>query len=131
MMFVDASALVAILLGEADGDALLARIVYADGKLCTSAIAVFEAALAITRVLGTDMETAAAAVEAFLLRRDIAIVPIEAATATAALEAFNRYGKGRHPARLNMGNCFAYAVAKQRGVVLLYKGDDFALTDLA
>jgi len=47
-----------------------------------------------------------------------------------ALQAFSRFGKGRHPARLNMGDCFAYACAKFHGVPLLFKGDDFALTDI-
>jgi ribonuclease VapC len=49
----------------------------------------------------------------------------------AALQAFARYGRGRHPAQLNMGDCFAYACARARNVQLLYKGDDFARTDLA
>lgn len=53
-------------------------------------------------------------------------------TATLVLDAFDRYGKGRgHPARLNMGDCFAYAMARQRGVPLLFKGDDFGQTDIA
>lgn len=50
--------------------------------------------------------------------------------AAPAFDAFLRYGKGRHPARLNLGDCFAYALAKQLGVPLLYKGDDFAKTDI-
>ena len=51
---------------------------------------------------------------------------------TLALGAFDRFGKGSgHPARLNLGDCFAYAMAKQHGVPLLYKGDDFSQTDLA
>ena len=50
--------------------------------------------------------------------------------ARLALEAHARFGRGRHPARLNMGDCFAYACARSRGVPLLYKGEDFALTDI-
>lgn len=61
----------------------------------------------------------------------IRLVPITTDDAGRALDAFARYGKGTgHPARLNMGDCFAYAVARNHGVPLLYKGEDFALTDL-
>jgi ribonuclease VapC len=58
------------------------------------------------------------------------IVLIREREALLALEAFDRFGKGRHPAGLNMGDCFAYACAHALGVPLLFKGDDFARTDL-
>ena len=62
----------------------------------------------------------------------IATLPIDRTRRHAALAAYARYGKGSgHPARLNLGDCFAYAMAKQHGVPLLYKGDDFSQTDLA
>ena len=71
-------------------------------------------------------------VRGFLERARISVVAIEDAAATGALDAHARFGKtSMHPARLNMGDCFAYAMAKQHGVPLLYKGDDFAQTDLA
>ncbi len=60
----------------------------------------------------------------------IEILPITAEIGDLALDAFDRYGKGRHPARLNMGDCFAYACARHYRQPLLYKGDDFALTDI-
>lgn len=59
------------------------------------------------------------------------LVSIGAAEAMIATAAYDRYGKGRHPARLNMSDCFAYACAKTHDARLLYKGDDFSRTDLA
>ena len=64
-------------------------------------------------------------------RFDIDVLPASAETASAAIDAFARYGKGRHPAKLNFGDCFSYAGARSLGLVLLYVGGDFALTDLA
>jgi ribonuclease VapC len=61
---------------------------------------------------------------------DIRIVPFDEAMALTAIDAFDRYGKGRHPAGLNFGDCCSYALAKTRRIPLLYKGDDFALTDI-
>jgi ribonuclease VapC len=72
------------------------------------------------------------AVERALRVANIEIAPITHEIGDLALEAFEKYGKGRgHKAQLNMGDCFAYACAKSLGVALLYKGDDFARTDLA
>ncbi len=74
--------------------------------------------------------------EAYVLLNDLLlelraeIMPITDETASAAIDAFSRYGKGRHPAKLNFGDCFSYAGAKFAGVPLLYVGGDFALTDL-
>jgi ribonuclease VapC len=65
-----------------------------------------------------------------LHRSQATIVPCDASLAGAAYEAWLRYGRGRHPAGLNFGDCFAYALAKQRGEPLLFKGDDFAKTDI-
>ena len=62
---------------------------------------------------------------------DITVVEIPASLGKEAVRAFERYGKGRHRAKLIMGDCFAYAMARHLDVPLLYKGDDFALTDLA
>jgi ribonuclease VapC len=67
----------------------------------------------------------------FLALAGIAVAPIEASAAHAALDAFARYGKGtQHPAQLNLGDCFAYAQAKSSGAALLFKGDDFSKTDV-
>jgi ribonuclease VapC len=69
---------------------------------------------------------------AFLRDAVIEVASIGEGTSILSLDVFAKYGKGRgHPARLNFGDCFAYAMAKQHGVPLLYKGDDFSQTDLA
>jgi ribonuclease VapC len=130
-MFVDASALVAILLKEPDG-ARFSREMENAERLFTSPIAIFEAVAAIMRECTFSRREAQRAVERALRIANIEIVPIDRETGDLALEAFERYGKGRgHKAQLNMGDCFSYACAKSLGVELLYKGNDFAATDLA
>lgn len=128
-VFVDASAIVAILTGESEAVAF-ARRLEATRSAVTSPIAVYEAALAVARKTDGDLGAAQADVEDFLSRSGIASMRIEAADGPEALAAHQRFGKGRHPAGLNMGDCFAYACAKRLGIPLLYKGDDFAKTDI-
>lgn len=129
-MFIDASAIVAILTQEEDGDELALRWTKAAFPT-TSALAVYEASLAVARKTGADATDACIAVEELIQRSRTRVVPIDGSIGRAAVGAHMRYGKGRHPARLNMGDCFSYAMAKDLGVPLLYKGDDFARTDLA
>lgn len=128
-MFVDASALCAILLGEGDGD-IYARKIRDAVSVSTSAIAVYEATVAVMRATGADTNSARRDVEALLRLGNVTIVEIGEPESARALDAFDRYGKGRHPARLNMGDCFAYACARSHGVPLLFKGDDFGQTDV-
>jgi ribonuclease VapC len=132
-MFIDASALAAILLGESDGPEFSRAIDDADATTCvTSPIAVFEAALAVNRSQSGGIERAASVVLNLLRRAGVAILPVDEVAGGLAISAQARFGKGTgHPARLNLGDCFAYAMAKQHGVSLLYKGADFAQTDLA
>lgn len=66
----------------------------------------------------------------FLTTADIELVPFDAAQAQLAREGFRRFGKGRHPAGLNLGDCFSYALARVLAEPLLFKGDDFPLTDI-
>ncbi len=130
-MFIDASALAAILLEEDDA-AALSRILEGATVRMTSAVAVYETVIAVNRVQAGGIARALSTVRTFLERARIAVVAIEDEAATGALDAQSRFGKGTgHPARLNLGDCFAYAMAKQHRVPLLYKGDDFAQTDLA
>ena len=128
-MFVDASAFCAILLGEAEAVGLAECIARTDRPI-TSAIAVWETARALVREQGVEVSQALEDVEALLDRGRIAVVAIGAAEHRLALKAFDRFGKGRHPAALNMGDCFAYACARAQGVPLLYKGEDFSRTDI-
>ena len=128
-MFVDASALTAMLTEEGDARELLARAQKYPARF-TSPLAVWETVIAVARVLGVDVQTAASAVEEFLILTGIEVRPVPAEVRGLALEAFDRFGKGRHPAALNFGECFAYACARFAGAPLLYKGDDFPQTDI-
>jgi ribonuclease VapC len=129
-MFVDASAIVAILTREPEADSL-ADLLEAAPSPITSPIAVFEAALGICRKRHASVEEAEEDVREFLELARIQLIPITAKEADTALAAFSRYGKGRgHPAQLNLGDCFAYAVAKNYRTSLLFKGEDFNKTDI-
>jgi ribonuclease VapC len=129
-MFVDASAMCAVLLAEADADAFAGKLAAAAHRR-TSPVAVFETVLAVSKWIGGDMTLARSKVTEFLRIADIELSAIGMAELALALDAHERYGKGRHPARLNMGDCFAYACAKTQGAPLLFKGDDFSKTDVA
>ncbi len=131
-MFLDASANVAILAGESDAAFLSTKLPEAAVRI-TSPIAVFEAVLALAREGGGDIAKARSVVTRFLQAAMIEVVDVGPAECEAALDAYDRYGKGRHPARLNMGDCFAYAYACARthGAPLLFKSDDFTKTDVA
>jgi ribonuclease VapC len=129
-MFVDASALVAITADESDGLILAQRIRTAD-RIETSAIAVYEATLGLARAQQIPIVDAQMALEQFLVTARAEVIPITAEIGRIAIDAFARFGRGHHPARLNMGDCFAYACARSLGVPLLCKGADFPQTDIA
>ena len=129
-MFIDASALTAMLIDEDDARELLARLQTTPTRV-TSPLAVWETALAVARVLDLSIAEASAAVTRYLVLIGIVVVPVAPETASIALSAFERYGKGRHPARLNFGDCFAYACARHLGQPLMFKGGDFSQTDIA
>ena len=128
-MFVDASALTAMLTDESDARSLLMRL-QNHHKRTTSPLAVWETAIAVARILKLPIAKAEAAVEDYLKLMEIAVVGVAPETRALALDAYDRYGKSRHPAALNFGDCFAYACARHDRVPLLYKGDDFAQTDI-
>lgn len=129
-MFIDASAAVAILGREPDWRQLISRI-DESAIVVVSPIVIYETVLAVARIRSTPIETARTAIDDFVDKIAAEVMPIDAAIATLALDAFSRFGKGRHPAALNMGDCFAYACARSRNLPLLAKGDDFARTDIA
>jgi len=128
-MFVDASALTSILADEGDAPELLARLQKARIRI-TSPLAVWETVLAISRILDLEVRHAHQAVEEFLALAEIQVIAVPPEARNQAIDAYDRYGKSRHPASLNFGDCFAYACARIAGVPLLYKGDDFAQTDI-
>src|SRR3954463_2759659 len=105
-MFVDASAIVAILVCEDDADALAMRLSQAPVRY-TSPIALYEAALGIARVLNIAVDAARTELDNFIADTNTKLEPIADQIGRAALDAFERYGRGRHPAQLNMGDCFA------------------------
>jgi len=130
-MFVDASAIVAILTREPDADALADVLDGATAPI-TSPIAVFEATLGLCRKRRASVVAAEADLRTFLEIAGISCVSITPDDATTALAAFARFGKGRgHPAQLNLGDCFAYAVARNHGMPVLFTGEDFSQTDIA
>ena len=128
-MFVDSSAMVAMLTEESDGDAL-AECLAASSERHTSGVAVFETVAAVARKRSFSIDEARLIVGRFLEVSGIALVPIGKAESEAALTAFERFGKGRHPAALNLGDCFAYGCARMLATTLLFKGDDFQRTDI-
>lgn len=128
--FIDASVLAAIVGGE-DDELAWTAVVRDTAEPKTSAIALWEAVRAVSRLKSVDSDIAVTDVRAFIGRANIELVAIGIEESVAALDAHDRYGKGNHPAKLNMGDCFAYACAKTNNAKLLYKGDDFSKTDLA
>jgi len=129
-MFVDTSAVVAILLGEEDARDLSQRLENARQRL-TSPLVILEATMRLSTKLDIDLLEVETMIDAFLAEGEIEIVPIGHEDGRAAVRAFAQYGKGRgHPARLNLADCLSYACAKNRNLPLLYKGGDFAQTDL-
>jgi ribonuclease VapC len=127
-MFIDASALTALLTDEDEARELLARLQQTGTRL-TSPLAAGEAAIAVRRVLDLSVSEAAEAVESYLGLMAIEMVAVPPQTARLALDAFDRFGEGRHPARLNFGDCFAYACARHLGQPLMFKGADFPQTE--
>ncbi len=141
-MFVDASALVAILKGEPEAEALSDRLEAEGGEVLVSAVVRYEATVSVavslarsrgeTRATPQDFIAAARLVTALLAEISAREVPIGGRVAEGAIRAAGRYGKVvGHRADLNMGDCFSYACAEAHGVGLLYTGRDFAETDLA
>jgi ribonuclease VapC len=128
-MFVDASALCAILALEDDAEELVRRIRVAERRI-TSPLAIWETVVNLLRLNGFDLVTSEREVAELLEVAAIEIVAVEPSTTSLAIDAFRRYGKGRHPAALNFGDCFSYACAKHYKVPLLYKGNDFSQTDV-
>lgn len=129
-LLIDASALVAVIRNEPEANDLLMTMEHSDTRL-TNGVALWEAARALARDHLDGLEGGLFEVERYCAKFAIAIVPIAAAEAKEAVRAQLRYGNGAHSARLNMGDCFAYAGARTNGAALLYKSDDFAQTDLA
>ena len=125
-MIIDTSALVAILDQEPEA-ARIARALAADPERMLSAANLVEAGIVMQARRGDD---GARDLDLLLARLKVEIVPFTARQADIARKAFRRYGRGRHDAKLNFGDCLAYALAKDTSAPLLFKGGDFAQTDV-
>jgi ribonuclease VapC len=125
VIVVDTSAIISIDLREPSAASLIARLLSRTPRFLP-ATAVLEA----TMVLSRAQQDPKAAVEEYIATMALSVVPIDEPIVAAAQEAFRRFGKGRHPARLNLCDCFSYATAKVMNAPLLFVGNDFSQTDI-
>ena len=125
-MIVDSSAIIAILNAEADAEVFADAIANTPHCLM-SAANYLEAAVVIDRQRGAE---AGRQFDALIARAAIKIEPVTREQADIARQAYLDFGKGKHPASLNLGDCFAYALARSLHLPLLFKGSDFSLTDI-
>ncbi|MEX2572510.1 MAG: type II toxin-antitoxin system VapC family toxin [Gemmatimonadota bacterium] len=125
-MVINTSAVLAILFGEAPADDLLDAL-EANPVVRLSAASLVEAGLVAQRRTGDEGE---AGLDRLLHRLAVEIVPVTREHAEIARAAYRRFGKGRHPAGLNFGDCFSYALASALGEALLFVGGDFTRTDV-
>ena len=128
-VFVDTSAIVAFILDERDASALAGELERADRRLTSPAVRL-ETCMVLTRRLDVSPRAAQDLFDDFVTQSEVAELAIDERVGRLAVECFERYGKGRHPAGLNFGDCLSYACAKAHGAALLFKGEDFARTDV-
>jgi ribonuclease VapC len=126
-MIVDASALLAIILGEDEKAEFEEVLAVMDGDLSISPVNYVEAFVRLSRL---DRQDCIIALDHLIEAAGIRIEPVTEAHAHLARQAHVTYGKGNHPARLNLGDCFTYALSKAERLPLLFKGDDFRQTDI-
>lgn len=125
-MVIDRSAMIAMLLNEASAERLVAAV-EADPTRLVSAATVVEASFVL---LGRFGEPGDSQLDRLLRAIGVEVVPVGEDQVVLARDAALRFGRGRHPAALNFGDCFSYALAAGRGEPLLFVGDDFAKTDV-
>ncbi len=125
-MIVDTSALVAIAAGEPEAHRMMVAMNSATNRWIGS-ITVVELHMVMTRIWGP---ASGGAVERLLAELHVKSIPFGSKHASVARAAFDRFGKGRHAASLNLGDCCAYAIAMVAGLPLLFKGEDFSRTDV-
>ena len=125
-MVVDTSAVIALLQNEPSA-ARIAQAIEAGSPRLMSAATLLEASIVIESRKG---DVGARELDLLLYRAAIDVVPVDQDQAEIARHAWRHFGKGRHPASLNYGDCFSYALAKSRRLPLLYQGNDFSQTDI-
>jgi ribonuclease VapC len=126
-MVIDTSALAAIFFAEPERQMFLNAITAAETRLLSAASAL-ETGIVLE---GRQGEAAGREFDLFVVRANLEIVSVDAEQVELARSAWRKYGKGRHLAALNYGDCFSYALAKSSGEPLLAKGTNFTLTDIA
>ncbi|KQY45745.1 type II toxin-antitoxin system VapC family toxin [Rhizobium sp. Root483D2] len=125
-MVIDTSAIVAIALSEPDAETLERKIIDAPLRLMSAA-----SLLELTMVIETRLgEAGVAEIDLWLHKAGVEFTPVDVEQAYVARQAWRKFGKGRHPASLNYGDCFSYALAATRNEPLLFKGEDFSRTDI-
>ncbi len=129
-MFVDTSAIVAILCGEPDAAELAQRLAVAERRF-TSPVVRLEACMVLSSRLDITPGQANALFDDFVEEASLSVVAIDDQIGALAVACFETFGKGRHSARLNLGDCLSYACARAYRSPLLFKGEDFSQTDLA
>lgn len=125
-MVIDTSALIAILLGEPEAE-IFARQIADDPKRLISAFSLLETSIVIEAKKG---DSGGRELDLLIHRAGINLVAMDAEQSELARAAWRKYGKGRHPAGLNIGDCCSYALSKYSGEPLLFKGNDFSKTDI-
>jgi ribonuclease VapC len=125
-LVVDTSAAVAVILGEPGSEELAVHLEDALTRMMSAAIRVELGIVIESRLWPAGQDV----IDRFLREAKIDIVPVDEDLAARAMSGWRRYGKGRHPARLNFGDCFTYALAERTGHPVLCTGDDFATTDI-
>ena len=126
-MVVDTSALLALLFGEADADRI-ARSIASDPRRLASAFTVLETAIVVEARKG---EPGGRELDLLLHRIELVNVSLTASHVEVARDAWRRFGRGKHPANLTIGDCCSYALARVSGEPMMFKGDDFSQTDVA
>ena len=124
MIVLDTSAVIATLASEPEAQHF-AEIIASDGEVVISAANFVECAM-----VASARPLVRAALDPWLDANGVSIVPVTEALARGAVDAFERFGRGRHSAGLNFGDCFAYALARSLDAPLLFKGNEFAKTDI-
>ncbi len=124
-LVIDTSAIVACLIKEPERPKFMRLLALAERRVLSS-VNLLEARIVLTGSKGLPRDW----VDAFIENERIDIIPFDEALSDLAFEAYRRFGKGRHPAKLNMGDCASYALATARGWPLLFKGEDFSQTDI-
>ena len=128
-MFVDTSALIAILNKESEAE-LFSNLIAASRVRYTSPVVLLEATMRLSSLFQIEPDEVSQLLDELLRQTRIEVVPITIEMSRLAVMAFARYGKGRHAAGLNFGDCLSYGAAKNLGAALLFKGRDFELTDI-